>query len=238
MLRLVALLLVSVCAPLATAQHISSVPPPALPSARLPWSLDDVDEAAATLHALAQERPTALPRYSVSSRSVFGRLTSDGVLESDGDAQVAHLQHAVRTYEQILLIYARLQHREGGYDVEVAELARVMMRASAALAEAVTAQPVPEGDAAAFQAGVLRVRSGLTEMMRGVVLMAADQDALSLAARERLLLYARRESVAIAPLLPPPDRQALVGELTAAAEGAPSDEIAEAFRSLRDVYTR
>ncbi len=218
----------------------SEIAPPTLPSDRLPWSLSDVTQAAVALHRTAQDAPASLPHFTVGSRSVFSRLTAatvlDGTVGLDAPARIEQTQRAVDTYEQILLLYARAQRSVGGYDVEIAELSRMLMRASARLAADVGTLPAPEGEAEAFGAGVARVRSGLAEMLRGVVAMAADADVLSEPARERLLRYAAAESRTLAPLLPENLRVALAGEIAAAADAASSPAIATGFRSLGSAY--
>lgn len=224
------------------AQISPPIEPAALPSDRAPWSLDDAGRAAAALHRLAQETPADLPRYSVSSQAAFSRLTAPALLEAppraDTLARVAYLHRATRLYEGVMLLYAGLQKTHGGYDIEVAELAQVLLRASARLVDAVAAVPASGDEAEAYAAGVARLRGGLADALRGVVQMAADENALSQPARERLLLYATRESRTIAPLLAEADKQALAAELTAAADTAAARPIAQGLRALREAYAR
>ena len=230
----------AVCAAHAQGTAPSGVPEPVFPPVDRPWTLADVNRAAVVLHKTAQEQPADLPHYSIGSRSLFGRLTAPGVLV-DGSARTAEQRLAyhsrvVRLYEQILLIYARTQTRQGGHDVEIAELGSLLLRATNRMAQDLEeiVSEVPEADRAAFSEGETRIRSGLVQMMTGVLEMIGDPDALALNARSRLLVYAVRTGAPIARVLTAEQRADVAAQIDALLQRNDLDELEEGdLRALR-----
>lgn len=198
-----------------------SVPEPSFPPVSQPWSLSDVNRAAVMLHKLAEEQPDALPHYSIGSRSVFGRLTApallDAAAEQSAQERLLYHERVVRLYEQIFLIYARQQARQGGFDTDVAELGGFLLLATAHLAEDLGAarNEVADTSRADFEAGADALTGGMAQTLRGVLQMATDETALSLDARKRLLNFAVRSSPGIARVLTGEQRAALASEIAA-----------------------
>ncbi len=220
----------------------AAFPAPALPSITTAWSLAEARQAAVALHRTAEMEPAALPHYSVSSHSVFGRLTAPGIARADtalapGEG-LRYLSEVVRTYEPILGAYARVQAARGGYDVEVAELSGLLLRATANLARGLAvARPAPsDTGAAAWAAGEKAVAAGLAQTVGGVLEMAGDARALSAEARRRLVLYLLRAGPDIAPVLAPGDRAALAAHLDALAGRRDLPELQDDLRRLRALF--
>ncbi len=218
-----------------------SIPEPTLPPSTRTWTLEDLSKAGVALHKQAQDDPTALPRYSISSRSVFGRMTSPGIAEAAdlpaGD-RLRHTGHAISLYEQILLIYARAHRRHGGFDIELAELSGVLLHASGEMATVLQLMGTPDQEGVLFQAGLGNVFDEMARMVQGVVEMATDPDVLSLAARERLLQYAADESAPIAAVLQAEGRSAVAAQIAATLKRSGEPELGAALRRLQAHYAR
>lgn len=209
------------------------------------WTSQEMKEAAMQLQILAKQDPGQLPRQgSARSSRVFARITAPSNLAAlaDPSLPISIRLSAAAEYSSAIDAIVRLylnalsERKISGDDVT--QLYAAQLRTCAAVMKCLeeflpTLMPT-EPSYAARMAALEKIRSGLGDVVIGIVRALSEPRFFGYAARKRLVDDCAKSFDDIVPRLPVSAREALLEQLNVASTKRELSNLQPALNALRD----
>lgn len=209
------------------------------------WTSEDMKEASAQLQILAKRDPAELPRYgSPRSGVVFDRITSPSNLTSltnlslPVSIRLSAAADYARAVDAIVRLYLAALTEKAVSGSDVTELYAAQLRASVAvmrcLEEFLPTLSADDPSYASRMAALEKIRTGLGDVVIGIVRALSEPRFFGYEARKRLVEYCAQTFDDLVPRLPVTAREALLDQLTTASTNRHLANLQPKLNMLRD----
>jgi hypothetical protein len=209
------------------------------------WTSHEMKEAAAQLQILAKQDPGQLPRHgSARSSGVFDRITAPSNLAALADPSLpisirlsAAAEYSAAIGDIVRLYLSALSDRAVSGD-DVTQLYAAQLRTCVAvmkcLEEFLPTLTPTDPSYAARVAALEKIRSGLGDVVLGIVRALSEPRFFGYSARKRLVDDCAKSFDEIVPRLPVSAREALLEQLNVASTKREMSNLQPALNALRD----